>query len=171
MGSEQSCGKGWGARCAAAKGTKCTCACGGRNHNKEGLAGLRSFLQTESLLKPDDNMHEYDFAGLNGFPSKCGLRIYSRDGDVMVIVFTELSYNPGTSVTNAIEILATKVYRRSFIKWPPKDFIFIEHYPADEHREKDTYDLVRMEWDGNEFKFPKWSPLSQKWRKDLGLTS
>ena len=26
------CGKGWSKRCAAAKGTKCTCRCGGENH-------------------------------------------------------------------------------------------------------------------------------------------
>lgn len=28
------CGKGWRARCAASKGAKCTCRCGGANHGK-----------------------------------------------------------------------------------------------------------------------------------------
>lgn len=28
------CGKGWRARCAASKGTKCRCRCGGANHGR-----------------------------------------------------------------------------------------------------------------------------------------
>ena len=29
------CSKGWGGRCARSRGTKCRCACGGRNHGAQ----------------------------------------------------------------------------------------------------------------------------------------
>jgi len=33
MTTEKVCSKGWGARCAVAKGNRCRCKCGGKNHN------------------------------------------------------------------------------------------------------------------------------------------
>ena len=44
MTTEKQCSKGWGARCAVAKGKRCRCKCGGENH---GGAEATPFVPTE----------------------------------------------------------------------------------------------------------------------------
>jgi hypothetical protein len=39
MGFHGECGRGWSARCAASKGPKCRCRCGGANHGRLAQAG------------------------------------------------------------------------------------------------------------------------------------
>ncbi len=155
MENEQSCGKGWSERCPSAKGTKCECACGGRNHGKRRAP---SASENATPMRVNRSRAAYQFPGLYGFPSKCGLAIYKQEGRA-VVVFTELPDNPGTSVTNAIELLATQVCSEMLLHYRPADIRFVEHYPADRHRQKETYDLVQLEWDGSQFKSPRWSRL------------
>lgn len=56
----------------------------------------------------------------------CRLRIWQR-GRATVAMMTELPENPGTSVTNQAEVLATQVCRE-FELWPSLTR-WIEHYP------------------------------------------
>jgi hypothetical protein len=70
---------------------------------------------------------DYEFPGL-GKPARCRLRVYREDPWKGVIaVATEISTNPGASITNAIENLAAQVWR-DFIPasgWPP---VLFDHY-------------------------------------------
>jgi hypothetical protein len=106
-----------------------------------------------------DMMHEktnmlYRFKGLHGCDSCCLLRIYT-DGNFYVVIFTELANNPGTSVTNMIETLATNVLRQflgldkwSCVRW-------FEHYPerGDRHHSiQETFDEVTFAWFGTSTK-------------------
>jgi hypothetical protein len=45
--TEKVCSKGWGARCAVAKGKRCRCKCGGENHG----GAVRPFDITETPFK------------------------------------------------------------------------------------------------------------------------
>jgi len=60
---------------------------------------------------------ELSYAGLcsyrigNGRLCRCHLQVY-RDGDAAVVVATELEDNPGPSITNSYEHLATGVWQR-----------------------------------------------------------
>ena len=51
------CSKGWGARCAASKGKRCKCQCGGKNHG-----GLRNdgAQETLPLTKAKDIQYQWD---------------------------------------------------------------------------------------------------------------
>ena len=51
MTTEQQCSKGWGARCAIAKGKRCRCKCGGENHNTVKRQSAPPFDITETPLK------------------------------------------------------------------------------------------------------------------------
>jgi hypothetical protein len=74
------------------------------------------------------NFH-FDYAGLHGRPARCGLELIELPNVRTVIIATELSDNPGVSVTNFAEELATLVCNMFGID--PAILVWIEHYPAD----------------------------------------
>lgn len=102
----------------------------------------------------------YHFKGYHGCPSKCGLNIYERE-DRAIVLLTERPDNPGTSVTNSIEELATRIYNERFPGCPVENIRFIEHYPADVIHPEPTFDLVEMDWSGNAFRNPRWKRISK----------
>jgi hypothetical protein len=82
-------------------------------------------------MKKIDTIEKFEFKSLSGFYGCCKLEVY-KDDDVdgpypVVIVMTELPDNPGTSVTNAVEIIARKVCKEYSMN--PLFVTFIEHYP------------------------------------------
>jgi hypothetical protein len=96
----------------------------------------------------------WEYKGLHDAPSKCGVSIWPRKGGGKIVIFSELPDNPGTSVTNWIEHLATAVRSGRLVQ--PEDLvIWIEHYPsAPGHPE--TFDSVTFEvYDGG-YSRPHW---------------
>jgi len=79
----------------------------------------------------------------NSIQARCNLR-----WNGVVAIVTELSDNPGMSITNAIEDVALAVCERTGI--PFKDLVLIEHYPKRGVGEinKETFDLVTFDGDG-----------------------
>lgn len=78
----------------------------------------------------------YYFSGYGGIPSKCHLEIHDN-----VVIATELSDNPGTSITNMAEVLATRVCADHLIA--PELLIWVEHYPhLMQSRPEEYWDLV-----------------------------
>jgi hypothetical protein len=51
----------------------------------------------------------FEFEGLWGMLSRCGLRVIRRDGRTVVVVTELYQDNPGTSVTAAGRLLATRI--------------------------------------------------------------
>jgi len=81
------------------------------------------------------------FAGFWNCASACALELLPRPDGRVVVIATELADNPGTSITNAAEILATEVCRRFRI--PPERLVWIEHYAySPESAIPRTFDLV-----------------------------
>jgi hypothetical protein len=61
---------------------------------------------TRELLLP--------YQGLNGFDGVCHVRVYEQPGQLPVVIVGALDDNPGTSITNAIEMVAAAVQRSEF---------------------------------------------------------
>lgn len=104
---------------------------------------------------------EFPFKGFHGCESKCGLEIL-HEGDKATVTLTELPDNPGTSVTNAVEIIATEVYKRFLPGLPPENIRWIEHYPArGDSRDPlpETFDEVTLSFDGQRYHSPKWTHI------------
>ncbi len=74
---------------------------------------------TRELLLP--------YQGLNGFDGVCHVRVYEQPGQLPVVIVGALDDNPGTSITNAIEMVAAAVQRNEFADG--REFRLIEHYP------------------------------------------
>lgn len=141
------------------------------------------------------NRFTFDFAGLHGMPARCGLEIIPLFDGRTVVICTELSDNPGVSVTNFAEELAMLVCAGWNIH--PERLVWIEHYPADPcpvcngtgRREKGfscrtcdgrgkrrgaaTYDLVTFtvtkvqnQWILSE---PQWRPMREEDWRGLGI--
>ena len=68
----------------------------------------------------------YEYQSQRGWDSKCGLEVLNHDGFTLAIA-TELDDNPGVSVTNFAEHLATRVCRDFQID--PMKLVWVEHYP------------------------------------------
>ncbi len=54
---------------------------------------------------------EFAYLGLGIFTSVCRLRAFEVDETPTVVIATELSQNPGTSITNAAQDIAAKAYQ------------------------------------------------------------
>lgn len=111
-------------------------------------------------------MIKHTFRGLNGVYSRCGVQTFRSDGR-LIVMLTELPDNPGTSITNCFELLATSIVR-SFIEFnlvpDPHSVRWIEHYarrPAQAaNAVPDDWDEVFMQWDGEQYRAPHWQPFN-----------
>ena len=117
------------------------------------------------------SMTRYEYKGYHGAPSVCGLEIRALEVGTLVVV-TELPDNPGTSVTNMAENLATDVCRANNIS--PHKLIWVEHYPERGTPLSvlpETWDEVFFDFDYRVGSFTKarWSRMSEGFREALGL--
>ena len=72
-----------------------------------------------------------------------------------MVIATELEDNPGTTITNYADQLATQIIMEFNIE--PDSLIWIEHYPArPEIGEHETYDLISFKWNGTRYINPEW---------------
>jgi hypothetical protein len=87
-----------------------------------------------------DYIHPYKDAG--GHPAHCRVRIYLPEEmhDVPVVIGSELSNNPGGSITNSAEVVAEGVIRANEL---PTPLVWIEHWPKDTTEGgAETFELV-----------------------------
>jgi hypothetical protein len=87
-----------------------------------------------------DYIHPYRDAG--GHPAHCRVRIYLPEEmhDVPVVICSELSNNPGGSITNSAEVVAEGVIRANEL---PTPVVWIEHWPKDTTEGgAETFELV-----------------------------
>ena len=98
------------------------------------------------------------------YVSFCHLDAYSDGTGKRVFVATELSRNTGTSITNAIEMVAEAIEKKFtdsahvFGPSSPKTNTLIEHYVKDSILD-DHYSLVEFEKEGGSFRYyvsPGW---------------
>lgn len=97
---------------------------------------------------------ELTFLGIHNRVSKCQIEVKGN-----LVIVTELSDNPGTSVTNAAEIIATEVCKEYHID--PKELIYIEHYPKSTIM-NETWDLVKFTVEGRELTNADWKNISKE---------
>jgi hypothetical protein len=87
-----------------------------------------------------DYIHSYKDAG--GRPARCHVRIYLPDDmrDAPVVICSELSNNPGGSVTNSAEVIAAGVIQANELSTP---LVWIEHRPEEStDAGEETFELV-----------------------------
>ena len=76
-----------------------------------------------------------------------------------MFIATELPDNPGTSITNYAEHLASAL--RGQYRLKPEEQIWIEHYPEAKDRRED-FDLVRFSGtEGDSFRNPVWTRITE----------
>ena len=104
---------------------------------------------------------ELSYAGLCSYRDglgrlcRCDLHVY-RDGDAAVIVASERHDNPGASITNSYENLATGVYQK--MELSVDQITWIEYYGAQAYgvRIDETFDWVSLDRKGDRFVSPEW---------------
>jgi hypothetical protein len=116
------------------------------------------------MKKTHDYVHHYRGYWSDG--GECRTRIYREDGQLPVVICSQLPDNDNTSVTNMAEYLAAEVVEKHSLSMP---FTWVEHYPA--HAEEiGEYSLVRFSsWELTEVCLggvwrcrvgsPRWSPV------------
>ena len=73
---------------------------------------------------------------------KCRLRIYQINFDHIVVIVSELSNNPGRSITEeASKLINLVCYQFGFA---PFKVMWIEHYPVGYVKNHETYDVIMM---------------------------
>lgn len=102
------------------------------------------------------NAH-FEYPGYQQAPSFCNVDVYRREDEQYVIVATELAANPGTSVTNRCEIIATMIAKHFDI--PSDRLIFIEQYNRTSFRdlgELPGQALIKFTWAKGKASHPEW---------------
>jgi len=98
-------------------------------------------------------------------PAHCRVRVYDNTGRIVVIA-SESPNNPGCSITNSADQLATLVCQRYGLN--AERIVWIEHYP--ERRVKrslrdDTFEehfnLVTFRLSGEGFSSPQWTAIDR----------
>ena len=114
---------------------------------------------------------EFHYEGYRKCESHCLIDIYRFDtSDRVVVVATEADDNPGTSVTNLAEHIATYVCRKHDIKF--EELIWIEHYPPRIEHYPPRKDSALMpephgSWDLTWFTIDK-APIANYWHEPKG---
>jgi len=112
----------------------------------------------------------FEFKGLWGLPSRCGLRIFDH-GEKQVVVVSELyKENPGSSIAQVSVSLAMQICH--FYGLNHSKLIYIEHNP-DMHSKLSFYDEelyhVHFDTDDSELKNPVWERIgAEQLRKFTG---
>jgi hypothetical protein len=138
-----------------------------------------------------NRMHfeRFQYRGFHGCQCVCSLEILRLADGRTAVIATELQDNPGTSITNIAEHLASVVCDRFEIE--REKLVWIEHYgyagTVIDSRER-TYDRVSFRlrkpdairwfpsvlrckpdwWPGN-FEEPEWRPMKEQDWRELGL--
>jgi len=132
----------------------------------------------------------FEYRGLHGCRCVCSLEILALHDGRSAVIATELEDNPGTSITNVAEHLASEVCDRFGID--PDKLVWIEHYGyagASEGLQERTFDRVtfgrrpregfrrsatvrRQHPDGwpGYFRDPSWRPMREEDWWELGLS-
>jgi len=87
-----------------------------------------------------DYIHPYKDAG--GRSAHCRVQIYLPDDtrDTPIVICSELPNNPGGSITNSAEVIASGVIRANEL---PTPLVWIEHWPKESTDEgEETFELV-----------------------------
>ena len=103
----------------------------------------------------------YEFKGFHGCQSRCEYEVHALEDGGSLLVLTEIEDNPGTSVTNMAEHLATDICRKENIS--PQGLVVVEHYPARGTWVAETFDLVTFDFDWRQGRFtnPRWQRLDR----------
>ena len=107
----------------------------------------------------------YNYKGFWGCDSCCDLEVHRRSDGKNVFIATEVPNNPGVSVANCAEHLATAMRRQHGLK--PEDVIWIEQYLEAKDRRKEIFDLVRFAVEGDSFRTPVWNRITEYAVADL----
>ena len=122
-------------------------------------------------------LDHFKYGGFHGCPSFCRLELIPLPDGRTVVIATELADNPGTSITNAAEILASFVCDQFRIN--PDRLVWIEHYGyGNATCPERSFDLVifsrtySVKWSGSiHFKEPRWQQMVERDWNMLGLAN
>ena len=113
--------------------------------------------------KPDKYIDEvFHFQGKWEMPSLCGLKILDKAHNHIIILTELYTENPGSSVTEMIEVLAVLIVKKYNLD--PERSIFIVRNPKrSAHYEffAETFHRARMNWNGEKFDGLTWERMNE----------
>ncbi len=101
----------------------------------------------------------------NAIEGVCGVSIFQSNPDMAVVVLTEIEGNPGMSVTNAIEYIATKAKKVFLPNVTPDQVLWVERYENSGSTldgAHETFDLVALKVGRNSYHSPAWRPIGNR---------
>ena len=111
---------------------------------------------------------ELHYEGHHGCDSICDVLI-EHGTDAILVTVTERDDNPGTSITNCAEIVATQIARTMPSASMP-EVRFVEHYPTDPNG---SFDEVTFTWTERQASGAQWRHLGvggyHQLRAELGV--
>lgn len=105
-------------------------------------------------------VEKYTYPGYHAHDSWCHLGIIGT-AKLVLVVMTEAADNPGTSITNRSEHIASLIVNENGYDLIPGHCIFVEHYQPRPHGLKlPEYRIVTYDWRGRTASTPEWTDLT-----------
>lgn len=114
-------------------------------------------------------MIKHTYKGFGGCVSVCGVDVYQTDAG-MIVMLTELEDNPGTSIKDLFEVIATELVKgllNRHLVSTPETVRWVDHHPGGDHRRDRinilgaaSFDEVFMRWSRDHYYAPEWVPLN-----------
>lgn len=82
------------------------------------------------------------YHGFHGTYGVCHVRVYEKPGRLPIVIAGALDDGPGTSITNAIEMVAAAIQVSIFTDG--REFELIEHYPSSINDGEPTFSCLRF---------------------------
>lgn len=108
----------------------------------------------------------FEYKGLSVHDSYCEVEVLEHNNKFLVILTEPPEDDSGTSVTNACENIATKLFNtlETFsIGTLEKDIVWIEHYPQRGYHFplEETFDLITFKFNKGVFFSPQWKHIGE----------
>ena len=117
-------------------------------------------------MKQVHKNYRYEYKGYGTHDSWCDVEIWKHEHKYIVIMTEPAVDGSGTSVTNACEDIATKIFQDGLVGTNPDNVIWIEHYDA-RGEFPETYDQIFFEYENAKFKSPRWEHIGETFDDDM----
>lgn len=108
-------------------------------------------------------LYKLNFSGFNGYKSFCYLAAKKEDDQLHILLIhpdsNKEASSAGTSVTNAIEIIASELYKKYLNNFKPSDIHWYDYCRSNTYQGMpEKCDRVLLEYQYEKFKNPDWTP-------------
>jgi len=131
-----------------------------KDHNEDVTAAALVELNKQSA---ETHTAVYPVPGSTHTGKYSACIVKDQEMGLAIVILIELKDNPGMSITNAYEHIASLIVKEGIIGIKPENIVWFEHY---EDKPK-SLDKVHLKWSGDRYVMEGWTPVTYERLKTM----